>query len=81
MLIVTILRDSRDGFTRTLSSEVPDWTEREAVVYLWTDGNWGCDCNRSRFLYEDDDDPRHLSCSDDNIIELVNLTFEKEVRT
>lgn len=41
-----------------------------ASVYLWTDGNYGCDCNRSMFFAragneaEDDDEP-DVECGDE----------------
>jgi hypothetical protein len=60
MTLDVTLRDTRTGFTGTYSDEYPDDYPIPVLVYLWTDGNYGCDCNRINFLYDDD---RDLPCA------------------
>lgn len=48
----------------------------EGSVYMWTEGNFSCDCNRSRMIKEycDDGFPE-MDCGEE--IQLVNLEFVK----
>lgn len=63
------LRDTRDGFTKTI---VDTCVRDEDGFWNWTDGNLSCDCNRLIRLYGWDlDDPR-VECSD-GMIELVSI--------
>ncbi len=34
----------------------------EDEVYLWTEGNWSCDCNRHLFFYGDNE---NVDCGDE----------------
>jgi hypothetical protein len=43
-----------------------DYADLGLLLYQWADGNYGCDCNRSLFLYGDDE-TKHLPCGDDVI--------------
>ena len=45
---ITIRRNS-SGETRVYSDAYV-WDEEEHLVYQWTDGNYGCDCNRAIFF-------------------------------
>jgi hypothetical protein len=72
------LKDNETGYSRTFDESrqmLPDETsELEAednFTFLWEEGNYSCDCNRSIFLWPHDDS-KHLECSD-NRIELVSL--------
>jgi hypothetical protein len=42
------LRDLQTGYTRTIEHEYADDGH---AIYMWEDGNYSCDCNRSIFLY------------------------------
>ena len=47
--------------------------------FMWLEGNWSCDCNRSLFLY-DGDETKELPCSaEENVIELLKLTVNDKV--
>ena len=49
MIVAALLRDPK-GFEREY---VTEWSEsdRDIVVFMWEDGNYACDCNRSMWLY------------------------------
>jgi hypothetical protein len=61
-----------------------DRTEEEdehLAYYMWTDGNYSCDCNRLAFIsdeYEDFPDPEdengHIDCGE--TVKLVSLTLD-----
>lgn len=72
------LRNRDTGETRTIEDEVFD-TERpldiieSCLVWQWTEGNYGCQCNRMLLGWEIDD----VECADDGgIIELVSIVFD-----
>lgn len=46
--VTVTLRDSITGFSRTFESK---HTSAESAEFIWTDGNYRCDCNRSLYLW------------------------------
>lgn len=46
--------DSSNGRTGTKSFDFEDDYPLETVEFLFSEGNYACDCNRSLFLYGDD---------------------------
>jgi hypothetical protein len=53
-------------------------TERNAdhqVTHMYTEGNYGCDCNRSDFIREVDETFPEMECGDS--IELVSIKEEE----
>ncbi len=76
---VTIRRNA-DGQTRTYVDECgviayPDGTPNE---FLWSDGNYGCDCNRALlFVRCDGEDDPDIPCSDG--LYSVRLKYKGEV--
>lgn len=64
------LRDTRFGFARWTKMH----TDKAAgLVYWWSEGNFGCDCNRSNTLY-DHDEYMKLDCNGgDNQIEITGF--------
>jgi hypothetical protein len=63
------LRDTVTGDTRVHRDEgwwdVDGFTEQIAFSdFIWSDGNYACDCNRSLFLWPDRTD-KELPCSND----------------
>ncbi len=44
------LRDTVTGDAKAHVFEYP--YELDSLIWQWTDGNYGCDCNRSLFLWE-----------------------------
>jgi len=68
------LRDKRNG--RTVDHA---WTWLDSYaspIYMWTDWNYGCDCNRSLFMYGEEG---AIDCNKgdaDQVIELVALIDE-----
>lgn len=75
--VVATLRNRLTG--ETLNYIDDDWeddSEVSTVEFMWTEGNYSCDCNRSLFLYEWDD-TRQLPCNEaKNEIVLDRLTFD-----
>lgn len=66
---IVYLQDSRNG---NKSSEFFDYDYHD---YLWREGNFSCDCNRSIFLYDDED--KELPCNaEENIINIVSIQDE-----
>ena len=59
------LRDTRTGYSRTFC----EWYSNPE--FMFEDGNFGCDCNRSIVLYPDDA-TKELPCSE-GLIELTAL--------
>ena len=48
----------------------------EAAEWAFTGGNYSCDCNRSKFLREDDHDVEEFGCGE--TIKLVKFAVRKE---
>ena len=53
MNIIARIKDTSTGQTRTYR-ESRDRTTN-AMVFLWSEGNFGCDCNRAIFFHGDPD--------------------------
>lgn len=45
------LHDTNTGLTGPFSYEYDDDYPHEVIEFMWTEGNFACDCNRSQFLY------------------------------
>lgn len=60
--VMALLRDSK-GFERVHTYTIDENDEECAlnVEFMWSDGNYACDCNRSLFLYQDPS--KELPCS------------------
>jgi len=75
MKIDVYLRDTRNGKTGVYHSPC-DWEntpeELEHIEYMFTEGDWSCDCNLGAFLYGDDNDP-DLPCHS-NVIAIDKIT-------
>lgn len=69
------LPDGREMETRHLWNGVDDWTA-EGRVFMWTEGNWGCDDNKSLFIMEQHTNlgMSELPCG--NAIKLVSLLVD-----
>jgi hypothetical protein len=68
----TVTRDDWDENADYLDG--PDELER-LVYYMWTDGNYGCDCNRILFMGLDDPDSEDFPpCGD--TVKLLSLTLD-----
>ncbi len=55
-----------------------DWTE-EGADYMWSEGNFSCDCNRRLFIARqtDPDGDSHFPCGE--TVELVRLELRGKV--
>jgi hypothetical protein len=53
MTLEVHLRDGTNGKTKIHLDVYPDDYPLQTIVFLWTDGNYGCDCNRGLFMYGD----------------------------
>jgi hypothetical protein len=73
MTVTALLRDPA-GVEREYSTE---WDEsgRDIVEFMWSDGNYACDCNRSLFLYNWDA-TRDIPCG--NTIVYLSLKIDGE---
>lgn len=49
--VIAQLTDPNTGATGTTDMEYPNDYPRHSIIYHWTEGNYGCDCNRSLFLF------------------------------
>lgn len=47
MPVTITLRRNADGATADVTDQSSDWDE---AGFIWTDGNYGCDCNRYLFF-------------------------------
>jgi len=75
--VIATLRDT-EGYQRDYEYDIEDELI-DSLVFMWEDGNYACDCNRSLFLYEWDES-RELKCnSGSNEIKLVSLVCDGEV--
>jgi len=63
-----ILHDTRNG----QELRYPKY-QSEEDYFLWTDGNYGCDCNRSLFMHPNDED-KQLQCNKDKNV--ITARFE-----
>lgn len=71
------LATGRSGVYKTEGS----WLKGVFNDYLWSEGNFACDCNRADFLYGLDDEEIEYGCSDYKIIvdRIVDLTTGETV--
>ena len=61
------LRDTRDGYIRVISDTgYPSIDGDPFSAFIWSEGNYLCDCNRSLFLYDDED--KKLPCGEGTIV-------------
>lgn len=45
------LLDPRDGKERVVTQEVEEeYADAETQHFMWTEGNYGCDCNKKLFI-------------------------------
>ncbi len=72
MKINIYLRNIKTGETKIYCSNYD--IEEPFSPFCWEEGNFSCDCNRSLFLYDHDED-KELDCnSDENIIVIDKIT-------
>lgn len=52
MKIVYIsLRDNKTNISKIITQEYDDDMSNEGIEFMWTEGNYSCDCNRYNFFY------------------------------
>ncbi len=78
MYVVT-MRNNATGEVRSLQQE-GEWGD-----YLWTEGNWSCDCNRAILFHGKSDVKRSCGMSQYVILQvsledgtIINLSEEKQ---
>ncbi len=52
------------------------------IEFLWSEGNYACDCNRWIFMYKDDPNaPEQYNCGSENIVveRIVNHQTNEEI--
>lgn len=59
------IREASSGIVREAVDEY-DYSEVSDAIYHWTDGNFGCDCNRVLFFRRaaKEPDPEDFPCSE-----------------
>ncbi len=71
--INVFLRDTRNGYSKVYQDEGFLDEDGNFHDFIWTEGNYSCDCNRSLFLYDHNPD-KELPCNIfDNIIEIDKI--------
>ena len=76
MVVSALLRHRKTGQQGRYEHEWPEGSGRRGVLWLWTEGNYACDCNRSIFLLGRDLDDT-LPCNNGApAIELVELSVD-----
>ncbi len=70
-----------DGKEFTFIKEFSDTMDAETIAFIYCDGNWSCDCNRSLDIQHNcDKDFPELECSRQeyqiNIIKMTALDFD-----
>ena len=64
------LKDTRNNKTHIYERTIPDDYTDKDQLYMWTAGNFSCDCNRAIIMYDD----WEMKCnSGDNVIILEKL--------
>ncbi len=77
MRLVVQITNVATGQTRDYGSTVePDWVEN--LPYLWSEGNYGCDCNRELFWHraENEAEPDDLVCGDNERFTIGAATLD-----
>lgn len=76
MTCIIHLKDTQTGEVRQIHEDA-GWPgdERCATEYMWTEGNYACDCNRGLFYARaaGEPDPEHTGCSDTRYV-IVKVT-------
>lgn len=49
MKYVIVLRNNATGEERRYADGF-DWDDEDVFTFMWTEGNYGCDCNRELFF-------------------------------
>lgn len=64
--VVVTIRDRRTGVERIYRDIWP--YDEEGLEFMWSEGNYGCDCNRAIFFARagGESPPDHVGCSDEN---------------
>ena len=75
MISVSVLLRDESGYEREIKEQ---WKPelKDFIVFMWEDGNYGCDCNRSMFLYDLDFDDARPCNSTDPTIKVVMLKID-----
>jgi hypothetical protein len=55
MLVDIYLTDTETGFSKVYHDNY-DWGSGEGLIFQYTENNYACDCNRSLFLYDWEED-------------------------
>lgn len=64
-----VMRDNTTGETKTIHLDL--WYDHS--MFMWTEGNYSCDCNRSLFFYNHDRNKKY-KCGFDKIT-VVKMIF------
>lgn len=72
----------KNNETGEVRKDINDGQFDDSSFYLWSEGNWSCDCNRALFFAraKGEEDPEGLECTEGKfsvIIELEDGTKEE----
>jgi len=73
------LRNTETGETKTYHENY-DWDDEGDMFFQWFENNYSCDCNRSLFMYEHEED-KELDCSGDKNIIVIDKIENEEGET
>lgn len=74
------LRRTEDGREVSIERAASPQDEEELVNFMWTEGNWGCDCNRKIEFLGALGEPvveEEIVCGD-GAFELISIRYEYE---
>jgi hypothetical protein len=76
MKYIFTLKDSVTGYQRDY---IDSWDYSEdGLIFYWTDGNFGCDCNRALALWNWSDEAKDIPCNvEGNRIRLLRIAEQE----
>jgi len=70
--VIALLRDNKTKVIKECKDEYSDNSTDEGIEFIWTEGNYSCDCNRYIFFYGYDKD---YPCGDERFT-LISLKID-----
>lgn len=79
--VIARLRRTSDGVVRDYVCSIDHDVEDGLLIYMWTEGNYSCDCNRALFFARAaDEDDLDVPCGE-KMFSLDGLLVDGEVIT
>jgi len=74
--VIVRIKEVSSGEVRETFRTYPDDARAQTVKFHWTDGNYGCDCNRHIFFHKSDADDSDIVCSKGRYLVRVEMNGE-----